>query len=63
MTSSQKNEVRLILKALGIALEDVEPGERIDLKGVREEEIILITNLLTREITSPVKALSNTEEE
>jgi hypothetical protein len=63
MTSTQKNEVKLIIKALRNILEDLEPGERVDLHGLRENEAILIKDLLSREISSPVKISTPVKDE
>jgi 20S proteasome alpha/beta subunit len=63
MTNSQKNEIRLIVRALNNALDDVVSDDRIDLRGVRQEEAILIRDLLAKSISSPVKISTPVKDE
>jgi hypothetical protein len=63
MTNSQKHEVKLIIRSLNNILEDVDAGERVDIHGLRQEEVTLIRDLLSREISSPVKISTPVKDE
>lgn len=46
MTVTQKHEIETIVDSLDDTLAIAEAGSRIDITGIREEEVILIRDLL-----------------
>lgn len=50
MTVTQLNEIQLIIDSLNETLKDVEAGDKVSLSGLREEEALLIKELLAKHI-------------
>lgn len=49
MTITQQHEIEQIIDSLTDTLSEIdEPGSRIDITGIREEEVILIQSLLIK---------------